>query len=139
MFTNILLAADNLERAQQAARMAGETARSQPASNLTIVVTYPAVPDYLGNRESERAIAERLAQAESLAASLRDEVGSIPGRVQTEFLEGSLAQVAATLSQTRGSDLIVLGVPHQGPWARIKTWFKAEPVLHGAPCPVLMV
>lgn len=139
MFKHILLAADDLARAKQAARMAGETARSQPASDLTIVVAYPAVPGYLGTRETERATAERLARAEGLAASLRQEIGAVPGRLRTEFLEGSLAKVAATLSQTRHSDLIVLGVHHLGPWGRLKARFRADRILEGAPCPVLVV
>jgi len=139
MFRNILLAADDLERAKQAARMAGETARSQPSSNLTIVVTYPSVPGYLGAQDAEKATALRLTRAESLAASLRREVGVIPGQVQTEVLEGPVAEAAAAASQALGSDLIVMSAQGRSLWGRLQTWFRAGRILDGAPCPVLMV
>lgn len=139
MFNHILLAADNLDRAKEAARMAGDAARSQPASSLTILVTYPAAPDYLGARESERITAQRQARAETLAESLRREVGAIPGPVQVDLLEGPLAKAAAAASQVRGSDLVIMGTPGLGLWGRLLAWFHTGRILQGTPCPVLTV
>jgi nucleotide-binding universal stress UspA family protein len=139
MFNNILLAADNLERAKQAARMAGDTARAQGSSNLTIVVSYPSVPDYLGAQDAEKATAERLTRAQTLAESLRLEVGSIPGQVQTDVLEGTVADAATAASRARSTDLIVMSAKGAGLWGRLKTWLRAGRILTGAPCPVLLV
>ena len=139
MFTNILLAADNLEGSKLAARTAGDTARSQPASNLTLVVAYPSAPGYLGLQETERITAQRQARAEALAEALRREVGAIPGRIQVELLEGPVAEAAAAASQARGSDLDIMGAPDPGLWGRLMAWFRTDRTLHGAPCPVLTV
>jgi nucleotide-binding universal stress UspA family protein len=139
MFTNILLATDDPKRAKQAARMAGETARSLRTSNVCILVAYPSVPDYLGVQEMEKATAERQARAETLAETLRQEVGAIPGQVQTDVLEGPVAEAAAAASQVQRSDLIVLSAKGLSLWGRLKAWSRAGRILDGAPCPVLLV
>jgi len=138
MFNHILLAANDLELGKQAARMAGDAARSFEASDLCIVVTFPPVSDYLGTRETEQAIAERVAKATALAEALRQEAGRIPGKVQTSVLEGSLAQVAAVASRVRGSDLIVMNAKDLGFWGKLRAWFRIGRTLDGAPCPVLL-
>jgi nucleotide-binding universal stress UspA family protein len=136
MYDHILLVADGLDGSAQAARMVGETARRMQSADLCIAVAYPPVPDCLGAPYFERAVAKRQARAEAVARRLRQEVGAVPGKIQTEVLEGTVAEVAQSISQVRGSDLIVIGSRETGPVRRMWAGF------HGADhalCPVMVV
>jgi nucleotide-binding universal stress UspA family protein len=137
MFNRILLATDNLTQGKLAARTAGETARQMHSATLCIVVTYPSVPDFLGVREMEKQIARRHSQAETLIASLLEEVGTIPGEIQTEILEGSLADAAAKVSEVRGSDLIVMNAKKAWALERLGEWFHKYLVTSHEHCPVM--
>ncbi len=136
MYDHILLVADGLDGSGQAARMVGETARRMQSADLCIAVAYPPVPDYLGAPYCEKAMAKRLAKAEALAQRLRREVGPVPGKIQTEVLEGTVADVTVAISRVRGSDLIVIGSRETRSVRRM--WAG----LHGAGhalCPVMVV
>ena len=137
MFNHILLATDNVNQGKLAARTAGATARQMQSANLCIVVTYPAVPDFLGFQESERATAARFAEAEGLMAALVREVGSVPGDIQTEILEGPLAEAVNTVATVRGSDLIVMSSTRPGPWERLVEWFHRYRGVGDDHCPVI--
>ena len=138
MFNHILLAADDLDQAREAARFAGETARRMQ-SDLCIVVAYPAVPDYLGGAEAEQATAARVGKAETTAGALLKTVGPIPGTVRTEVLEGSVAEAAAAASRALGCDLILMPSREPGPWGRLRAWLRNLKLTGHAPCPVLLV
>lgn len=139
MFNHILLAADDANQARTAARMAGETARQMHSASLRIVVAYPSVPDFIGSPEAEHEIAARLTHAEALAESLRQEVGIIPGELQTELLEGSAENAALAASRTQESDLIVMGSRTDGFLGRLAAWFRNARMAHRVHCPVLIV
>ena len=136
---NILLVADDLEHARTAARMVGETARRTQASDLCVVVAYPPVPDYLGSPYAERATATRVARAEAVAQELLREVGTVPGTRSTELLEGTAAEVARTVYQARGGDLIVLGSGEPGPWRRLWAGNPGRELADHGLCPVMIV
>jgi nucleotide-binding universal stress UspA family protein len=137
MFNHILLATDNMKQGKMAARTAGETARQMHAASLCIVVTYPAVPDFLGILEIEKKTAAHLARAEVLMESLLQEVGVIPGEIQMEILAGPLAEAVATVSQVRGNDLIVMSSKKPGPLERLAEWFHSYQVVDHGRCPVM--
>ena len=137
MFNHILLATDNMKQGKLAARTAGETARQMHSATLCIVVTYPPVPGFLGILESEKRIAARLSRAEVLAESLLQEVGVIPGETQLEILEGPLSEAVATVSQVRGSDLIVMNSKQPRPLERLTEWFHNCQVVAHRRCPVM--
>jgi len=139
MFNNLLLVADDLDHSRQAARMVGETARRVGSSSLCIVVAYPAVPDCLGAPYSERATAARMTRAEAVARLLLREVGPVPGKVETEVLAGTVAEVTRAVSQVRGSDLIVTGSRDSGPLARLRAWRHGRVSADLSLCPVVTV
>jgi nucleotide-binding universal stress UspA family protein len=137
MFNHILLASDDMKQGKWAARTAGETARQMHSSSLCIVVTYPSVPDFLGLLEIEKKTAAHLSQAEALMEGLLQEVGVIPGEIQTEILEGPLAEAVATVSQVRGSDLIVMNSKKPGPWEHLTEWIHNCAVVNHEHCPIM--
>jgi|GEM_PF-1395800 nucleotide-binding universal stress UspA family protein len=139
MYNNLLLVADNLNHALPAARMVGETARRMGSADLCIAVAYAPVADCLGSPYTEQATARRQAKAEALAQRLLREVGSIPGKVQTELLAGTMAEVTRTIAQTHGSDLIVMGSEEPGPLRRLWARRHDREVVDLALCPVLIV
>ena len=139
MYNNLLLVAEDLDQAIPAAQMVGETARRMGSSNLCIAVAYPPVPDCLGTPYAEQATATRQAKAEAVAKVLRREVGSIPGAIQTEVLEGTVAEVSRTISEVRGSDLIVMGSEEPGFLRRLWAGRHDREVLDHALCPVMIV
>jgi nucleotide-binding universal stress UspA family protein len=139
MFNNILLAADDLEHARKAAQLAGETARRMRSSSLRIVVAYPSVPDYLGGAQAEQETGVRMTRAEATAGSLRQAVGAIPGEVQTEVLEGTVAEVALAASRVFGSDLVLMPAQEPGLWDRLKAWFRNFKAADRVGCPVMIV
>jgi len=138
MFNHILLAADDLDHARRAAQVAGDTARRMQ-SDLCIVVAYPSVPDYLGDSETEQATAARVRKAERTAGSLLRAVGTIPGKVRTEVLEGSVAEAAMAASQAQGCDLILMPSQEPGLWGSLRAWFRNLRPAEHAGCPVLLV
>jgi nucleotide-binding universal stress UspA family protein len=138
MFNHILLAADDLDHSRKAARLAGETARRMQ-SDLRIVVAYPAVPDYLGLPEAEQATAARVGKAESTARSLLEAVGTIPGKVETEVLEGTVAEAAMAASRAPGCDLVFMPTREPGFWSRMTSWFRNLEPADRAGCPVMLV
>ena len=139
MFNHILLATDNLKQGKLAARTAGETARQMHSASLCIVVTYPSVPAFLGVLEIEKKTAERLSRAEALVESLLQEVGVIPGEIQIEILAGPLAEAVSTVSQVRGSDLIVMNSKQSGPLERPTEWFHSGQVAGHERCPMMIL
>ena len=139
MFNRIMLATDDLDHAQEAAKMAGDAARQLHASNLCIVVAYPPVPEFLGTPEADRQTAARLTEAEALAERLVHDVGVLPCEIQMELLEGSVADAAMAASSIRESDLIILSARRTSLWQRLAAWLRNGRVMSQAHCPVLFV
>ena len=139
MYDKILFVADDLGHAIQAARMVGETARRMQSSQLSIVVAFPPVPDFLGAPYSGQATAARMTRAEAVAERLQREVGAVPGKIQAEVLAGTMAEVAQAVSQVRGSDLIVIGSQEPGFWRRLWSGRQGRAIADHALCPVLLV
>jgi nucleotide-binding universal stress UspA family protein len=119
--------------------MAGETARTMNSSSLCIAVTYPPVPDFLGESDFERMTADRLTKAEAVARSLVQEVGAIPGEIQTEVMEGPVVKAIQKIAPVHGSDLILMGSPHRGMLGQAVARHHSHQLVDHAPCPVMIV
>lgn len=139
MFKRILLAAEDLDHARKAAHLAGDTAREMGASSLCIVVAFPPTPMFAAPPGAEQLTEEREHRANAWADSLLREVGTIPGAVETEVLQGSLAEAALVASQVHQSDLIVMSPKADGLWNRVSAWFRNYRVVGSAGCPVMIV
>ena len=92
MFEKILLAVDGSDHALRAAKFAGELARQMKSEKLRIVVSFEPIPPYLGEPNMQSAINARLEEAQGILRAAEQEVGSIPGEIHTELIEGSPAE-----------------------------------------------
>ena len=138
MFKNILVAVDGSEHALKAAQVAGDMARSMEA-NLRVVTVYEPLPSYLGEPYLQRAISECLGQAQSILKEALNEIGSIPGELETEILEGSVAEAILTILETRNIDLVVMGTRGRGRLVSALLGSQSQKVVQLAPCPVLLM
>ena len=138
MFNNILVAVDGSEHALKAARVAGELARSMDAK-LRVVTVYEPLPSYLGEPYLQKAISERLSHMEHILEEALREIGSIPGELKTETLEGSVAEAILAILETRAIDLVVMGTRGRGRLASVLLGSQSQKVVQLAPCPVLLM
>jgi len=139
MFENILLAVDGSEHGLNAAKMAGELARTMNAKQLRIVVAYEPIPPYLGEPNLQEAINARLDQANAILNAAVHVVETVPAEVHTELLEGSAAEAIIAVANTRQNDIIVMGSRGLGRIAGAMLGSTSQKVVAHAPCPVLIV
>jgi nucleotide-binding universal stress UspA family protein len=139
MFETILLAVDGSEHGQHAAKASGDLARAVKAKDLRIVVAYEPVPGYLGEPNLSQAIASRTNEAEEILKKAQDAIGSVPGEINTEVIEGSIAEAIIEVATTRKSNIIVMGSRGRGRLAGALLGSNAQKVVSHAPCPVLIV
>jgi nucleotide-binding universal stress UspA family protein len=139
MFQKILLGVDGSEHGLNAARVAGDIARQLNAQFLRIVVAYDPIPPYLGEPNLQRAIDERLLQANAILEEAVKAIGNAPAELHTELIEGSAAEAIIDVAVTRGSELIVMGSRGLGRIAGAVLGSTSQKVVAHAPCPVLIV
>jgi len=139
MFKNILLAVDGSEHALHAAKNAADLARSMNSEILRIVIAYEPVPSYLGEPNMQTAISARMKEAENILQKALDVIGEIPGEIHKEILEGPAAEAILDVSNTRKSDLIVMGSRGLGRLAGALLGSQSQKVVRHATCPVLIV
>lgn len=138
MFKNILLAVDGSSHALRAARVGADLARSLQA-NLRVVIAYDPVPPYLGEPQMSVAIHARMEEAEKILQAALDEIGTIPGELKTEVLEGPPAEAILAVAETRKNDLIIMGTRGLGRLTGMLLGSQSQKVVSNAPCPVLLV
>lgn len=138
MFKEILLGVDGSEHALKAARVAAELARSMGA-NLWVVVCFEPVPAYLGEPNLQAAIDVRMGLADEIMAAALTEIGSIPGEIHTEKIEGQPAEVILNVAEARNVDLIVMGTRGLGRLSGLLLGSHSQKVVAHASCPVLLV
>ena len=139
MFEKILLAVDGSEHAQHAAKTAGDLARAVKAKDLRIVVAYEPVPSYLGEPNLGQAIAARTKEAEEILQKAQNVIGSVPAEINTEIIEGSIAEAILEVATTHKSDVIVMGSRGLGRLVGALLGSNSQKVVSHAPCPVLIV
>jgi len=138
VFENILLAVDGSDGALKAARAAAELAQLTKAT-LRIVIAYDPIPAYLGEPNLQVAVDARMKEADAILERTLKVVGTIPGEIHTEILEGPAADAILRVAETRGSDLVVMGSRGLGQFASLLLGGQAQKVVTHAPCPVLIV
>lgn len=139
MFNRILLAVDGSDQALNAARTAGELARSLKAEMLLIVIAYDPIPAYLGEPNLQQAIDARLQEANSILELAVEAVGPQAFEVHTDLIEGSPATAILAVAETRQSDVIVMGSRGLSPFTGALLGSTSQKVVSHAPCPVLIV
>src|SRR5258706_5829137 len=139
MFDKILLAVDGSEHALHATKVAGDLVRSIRAKELRIVIAYEPVPAYLGEPNLQNTINTRMQEAQEVLEEAQNVIGKIPTKIETEFLEGEIADAIIKVAETRHSDLIVMGSRGLGRLAGALLGSNSQKVVSAAPCPVLIV
>ena len=138
MFKNILLGVDGSDHALRAARLAGEMARLTNA-DLRVVVSFEPVPSFLGEPFLQEALAKRMQQADEILQPALDEIGSIPGNLKTEILEGPPAEAILNVVEVREIDLIVMGARGRGRLTSMLLGSQSQKVVSHASCPVMLI
>ncbi len=138
MFKNILLAFDGSEHALKAARVAGDMARSMQAA-LRVITIFDPISPYLGETNLQTAIAGHMAQAEATLQDALKEVGEIPGGLDSEILEGPVAEAILSVVDVRQIDLVIMGTRGRGRLAGLLLGSQSQKVVSHASCPVLLV
>jgi nucleotide-binding universal stress UspA family protein len=139
MFETILLAVDGSEHGQHAAKTAGDLARAVKARDLRIVVAFEPIPAYLGEPILSQAIAHRTMEAQAILQKAQKVIGSVPAEINTEVIEGSIAEAIIDVACVRKSELIVMGSRGLGRLAGAVLGSNSQKVVSHAPCPVLVV
>jgi nucleotide-binding universal stress UspA family protein len=138
MFKNILIAVDGSEHALRAARVAGEMARCMQA-DLRVVTVFDPIPAYLGQPNLEDVLVERLNHAEKALKDALQEIGTIPGKLTQETLQGPAAEAILAVIDAREIDLVVMGVRGLGRLGSLFLGSQSQKVVGHATCPVLLV
>jgi len=139
MFEQILLAVDGSEQALHAAKITGDLARAVHALELRIVVAYEPVPAYLGEPNLQNTINTRLSESQEVLQEAENAIGEVSAHIQTEMVEGRIAEAIIDVAKTRQSDLIVMGSRGLGRLAGALLGSNSQKVVSEAPCPVLIV
>lgn len=139
MFKKILLGVDGSVHSFKAARVAGEMARSMQADSLEVVICYELVPAYMGEPFLEEAITARMLASEKTLETALQVIGSIPGELKTQILEGPPAEAILSVAEVNDNDLIVMGTRGLGRLAGLLLGSQSQKVVAHAHCPVLLV
>ena len=139
MFDKILLAVDGSDHALHAACIASEMARGMKPTEFRIVVSYDAIPLYLGEPNMQYAIDNRKKDAEEILSKALKEVGELPCEIHTELLEGDPATAIIDVATVRKSEIIIMGSRGLGRLAGLVLGSTSQKVVAHAPCPVLIV
>jgi nucleotide-binding universal stress UspA family protein len=78
-------------------------------------------------------------QADEILHPALDEVGTIPGILKTEILEGPPAEAILNVVEVREIDLVVMGTRGRGRLTTMLLGSQSQKVLSHAKCPVMMV
>jgi nucleotide-binding universal stress UspA family protein len=139
MFDTVLLAFDGSEHARRAAGVTAALARLVKSKQVRIVVAFDPIPSFLGEPNLSDAAAARTKEAESLMSEAKSLLGSIPGELHEEILEGSPAEAILHVAATRRPDVIVMGSRGLGRLEGALLGSNSQKVVSHAACPVLIV
>jgi nucleotide-binding universal stress UspA family protein len=138
--TPVLLATDGSEDAALAARVAVELCR-KAGSELQVVHVGQGISEYAAHFASPERYSFVVAdEARELLDEQVKSINRAGGLVAAAYLElGSPAERIVELAEELEAGLIVMGSRGLGPVERLVLGSVAEGVVHGAPCPVLVV
>jgi nucleotide-binding universal stress UspA family protein len=103
------------------------------------VVCVDPVPKYLGEPYRQEAITARMNQADEILERALEVVGTVPGALHVERLEGHPAEAILAVAETRGVELIVMGTRGLGRLAGLMLGSQSPKVAALAICPVRLV
>jgi nucleotide-binding universal stress UspA family protein len=138
MFKTILVAVDGSDHSIKAARLAGDMARGMHA-DLWVLTVFDPVPTYLGTANMQAVAAAHITHAEEILKNALHEIGTIPGKLDTEILEGPVAEAILQVADTRPIDLIIMGTRGLGRLTGALLGSQSQKVISHSRVPVLLV
>lgn len=139
MFDKILLAVDGSSCALDAAKVAGDLARSENAKQLRILTVYHSIPHYLQDSSQSALIEAHVTESEVILKAAVEKVGKIQGALETDILSGEPADSIIEEAKDEKFDLIVMGARGKGRLMGLLLGSHIHKVATHAPCPVLIV
>jgi len=137
MFDKILLAVDGSDCALDAAKVAGDLARSENSKQLRILTVYDSIPHYL--QDQNPLIEAHIQESDLIIKAAVEKVGKIHGTVDTDILSGDPADSIIEEAKDEKFDLIVMGARGKGKLMGLLLGSHIHKVATHAPCPVLIV
>jgi nucleotide-binding universal stress UspA family protein len=139
MLQYVMLATDGSAAAERAADFAAALA-ARYGARVTVLHTFPPVPDFLGEPNYSQALDKTLGDARAL-------VGDVAKRLRTqgiddvdaEVVEGPAASAILDMAESRAPDLLVVGARGQSVWKGLVRGSVSQAVTQGAACPVLVI
>lgn len=139
MIRTILLAIDGSASSIRAEEFA-ESLAIQYHAQVIVAHAYNPIPTNLGEPYLSHMQNKEIEAAQSLVlgAAKRLQAAGV-GKVDTNFMEGSPAEVILRLANSRKPDLIVMGARGLSSWQGIILGSVSMAVAQRAECPVLIV
>jgi nucleotide-binding universal stress UspA family protein len=139
MLQYVMLATDGSAAAQRAAAFAAALA-ARYGARVTMLHTFPPVPDFLGESTYSQTLDKRLGEAQVL-------VGDVAKRlraqgitdVDAEVVEGPAGSAILDMAESRAPDLLVVGARGLSTWKGLVRGSVSQAVTQRAACPVLVI
>ena len=139
MLQYVMLATDGSAAAERAADFAAALA-ARYGARVTVIHTFPPVPDFLGEPNYSQTLDKTLGEAQAL-------VGDVAKRlreqgiddVDAEVVEGPAASAILDIAESRAPDLLVVGARGLSTWKGLVCGSVSPAVTQGAVCPVLVI
>ena len=139
MFDKILLAVDGSNCALDAAKVAGNLARSANSKQLRVLTVYDSIPHYLMDSAQRPLIEAHIKESELIIKDAVEMIGKIQGVLDTDILSGDAADSIIEAAKDEKFDLVVMGARGKGSLMGLLLGSHIHKVATHAPCPVLIV
>ncbi len=138
MFKNIIYATDGSEHARKALNYARDLTKMHQAK-LFVVHAYQSVVDLLGHYEYDTIMSHRIAFGEKIIADTITALEADELEIETELLEGPMAEAILRVAEARQADLIILGARGLSTLQGLVLGSVSQKIIQHASCPVLVV
>lgn len=138
MFDSIVCATDGSELAEKALLYARNLSKLHKAK-LFIVHAYDNISDLVGYKQYTSMAEHRIARGQEILDQAMQTVDFDEISVETELLEGPMAEAIIAVANTRHVDLIVIGARGVSSLQGLLLGSVSQKVIQHAHCPVLVV
>jgi len=139
MLQHVMLATDGSAAAERATDFAAALA-ARHGARVTVLHTFPPVPDFLGEPNYSQKLDKTLGEARALVGDVAKRLrGQGIADVDAEVVEGPVTTAILDMVVTRAPDLLVVGARGLSAWQGLVRGSVSQTVTQRAACPVLVV
>ena len=139
MLQYVMLATDGSAAAERAADFA-TTLAARYGARVTVLHTFPPVPNFLGEPNYSQRLDKTLGEARALVGDVAKRLRAQGiTNVDAEVVEGPAASTILDMAETRAPYLLVVGARGQSVWKGLVRGSVSQAVAQGAACPVLVI